>query len=111
VTLTDTACERFHANSVSGSVEYAGSIAEKGRYEVNTHSGSVRFQIPGGVGFDLQANTFSGSVRSDFPMTVGGDGRDLRSSGRDRSLRATFGNGSAELVFNTFSGSIALQRR
>jgi len=111
VILNDTICDRLRATSVSGSVEYAGSITEKGRYEVNTHSGSVRFQIPTGVGFDLQANTFSGSVRSDFAMTVGGDGRDLRPRGRDRSLRATFGDGSAELVFNTFSGSIALQKR
>jgi hypothetical protein len=45
------------------------------------------------------------------PTTIGGDRRDVRPRGRDRSIRATYGDGKAELVLHTFSGSIAIQKR
>jgi DUF4097 and DUF4098 domain-containing protein YvlB len=103
---------------VSGSVEYEGSIARSGRYEINAHSGTVRLLLANPAGFELNANSFSGSIRSELPLTIGGDagGRDdsSRRGRRDainHAMRATYGDGSATLVVRTFSGDIIIAKR
>ncbi len=111
--VTDGACDRMTAKSVSGAIEYSGSLTRNGRYDINSHSGAVRLALPAGTGFDLTASTFSGSVRSDFPMTVGGDAsRDIRGPGlRNQSIRGTVGDGSATLTIRTFSGNIVITKK
>ena len=103
---------------MSGGVEYAGGIARNGRYEINTHSGTVRLLLANPAGFELNANSFSGSIRSDLPLTIGGDSRARTTTvgaaaviGKNHSMRATFGDGSATLVVRTFSGDIVIARR
>lgn len=115
VSLTNVTCDRLGVKSISGNVEYSGSLDRNGRYDVNSHSGSVRLVLSGSTGFELIANTFSGSIRSELPLTLGGD-RDrgsglTRRAGGNRSIRATFGDGSAALTLRTFSGDIVIVRR
>jgi DUF4097 and DUF4098 domain-containing protein YvlB len=112
--VSDVTCDRLSAKSVSGAFEYSGNIARGGSYDVNLHSGTARFVLTNPVGFELTANTFSGSIRSDLPLTIGGD-RD-RDPGRrrgvdNRSMRATFGDGSATVTIHTFSGDIVIAKR
>ena len=110
--------------TVSGNVEYAGTIVRNGRYEITSHSGTVRLQLANPPGFELNANSFSGSIRSELPLTIGGDsggrdrdGRDDRDRGRRRegsnshNMRATFGDGSATLTVRTFSGDVIIAKR
>lgn len=120
VVLTDVACERLAVKSVSGSIEYSGSLARGGRYDVNSHSGTVRFELSGNTGFELEATSFSGSVRSDLPLTITStrnaprdrDRRDRGMPGRNsRSMHGTFGDGSATLNIRTFSGDVIISRR
>jgi len=116
VMLTDVTCDRLSAKSVSGGFEYTGSLTKGGMYDVNVHSGTVRFVLVNPAGFELTANTFSGSIRSDLPLTIGGTGDRDRDAGRrrggdNRSMRATFGDGSATLSLRTFSGDIVIARR
>lgn len=118
VRITDAACDRLGVKSVSGSIEYAGTIGKAGRYDINTHSGSVRLTLANPPGFELNASTFSGSVRSDFPMTIGGtadrnarDRSGRRVGNNNRSMRATFGDGSATLTIRTFSGEIVIAKK
>jgi len=114
VSLIDVTCERLGAKSVSGGVEYSGSIVKSGRYDINAHSGTIRLTLGSDVGFELNANTFSGSIRSDLPLTIGGDTNrsEVRNRGfSNRSIRATFGDGSAILTVRTFSGDIVISKR
>lgn len=113
VVVTDVTCDRLNAKSVSGGFEYTGAITRGGVYDVNVHSGNVRFVLTNPSGFELSASTFSGNIRSDLPLTVGGD-RDSAARRRgisNRSLRATFGDGSATLTLRTFSGNIVIEKR
>jgi len=113
IVVTDVTCDRLNAKSVSGGFEYTGTIAKGGVYDVNVHSGTVRFVLANPSGFDLSASTFSGNIRSDLPLTIGGD-RDPGSRRRgpsNRSMRATFGDGSATLTLRTFSGDIVIAKR
>jgi|KBSMisStaDraftv2_1062788.scaffolds.fasta_scaffold199849_2 DUF4097 and DUF4098 domain-containing protein YvlB len=116
VKVTDVTCDRLAAKSVSGGVEYDGAITKGGSYDFNVHSGTVRLTLSNPAGFVLNANSFSGSVRSDLPMTIGGDNADRDSRGRhtmmgNRSMRATYGDGSATVTVRTFSGDIIIAKR
>lgn len=119
LSVTDVTCDRLMAKSVSGNVEYAGGLARGGSYDINVHSGTIRLTLSNPAGFVFNANTFSGSIRSDFAMTIGGDadrgGRgdrgDRRSFMGNRSMRATYGDGSANLTVRSFSGDIVLNKR
>jgi len=117
VSLRDAACERVNARSISGGIEYSGSLERNGRYDVNSHSGGVRFTLAGTTGFELNATSFSGGIRSDFPLTVGGERNpDIRPGRRQRrgpgdSLQASFGDGSARLTLRTFSGGIVIAKK
>lgn len=106
--LTDVTCEAAAMKSVSGDVVFTGSLAKAGRYEFKSHSGDVRVTIPGDVGFELEASTFSGTINSDLPLTVGGEKGAAVSK---RTIRGTFGDGSAILNCTTFSGSVVIRKR
>ncbi len=113
VTLSNIACTRLGVRSVSGSVEYSGTLAKSGRYDINSHSGTIRLSLATDVGFELSANSFSGTIRSELPMTLGPTpGRsDRRRPGPGHSTHAVFGDGSATLVIRTFSGDIVITKR
>ena len=115
VKVSEVTCDRLAAKSVSGGVEYEGTIARNGSYDFNVHSGTVRLILANPSGFVLNANSFSGSVRSDLPLTIGGSNdRDSRGRSdvmRNRALRATYGDGSATVTVRTFSGDIIISKR
>jgi len=113
VMLSDVACDRLGVKSVSGSVEFIGTLGKSGRYDINSHSGSVRLSLSGNTGFELNANSFSGTIRSDFPVTLGSTSArsDRRRFGPGRETHAVFGDGSATLIIRTFSGDIILTKR
>ena len=105
VRLEDVQCDRVTASTTSAGIFFSGPLAKNGRYELKGFSGDVRVQITGTTGFELDASTFSGQIRSDdFPITT--RGRINR-----RSLNGTFGDGSAMLDLQTFSGSIVISKR
>jgi DUF4097 and DUF4098 domain-containing protein YvlB len=113
VVLANVECERLAVKSVSGEVEFSGALARNGRYNVTSHSGNVRLVLSGATGFEITASTFSGSIKSQLPLTIGGD-RDSdgrRPGATSRSIRGTFGDGSAALAIRTFSGDIIVEKR
>jgi DUF4097 and DUF4098 domain-containing protein YvlB len=113
VGVSDAACERVDMKSLSGTVEYAGTLTKGGRYDLTSHSGVVRMILAGALGFELDASTFSGSINSQLPLTIGGDAapNGRRRGMSNRSIHATFGDGSAVLTLRTFSGSIVISKR
>lgn len=106
--LGDITCENLDARSVTGKVEYAGTLARSGHYEISSHSGPIRLALTGDVGFDLSAESFSGSVRSDWPLNAGGRGQLLR---LQHIMQGTFGDGSAAINISTFSGDVVIVKR
>lgn len=114
--LNDVACEHASLRSISGNIDFAGTLAKSGRYEIKSHSGNVRL-APGAMpGFELDAETFSGNTRSDLPLTLrAGSGtqeqRPRRGPFERRTLRGTFGDGSAVVQIRTFSGDVTVVKR
>jgi DUF4097 and DUF4098 domain-containing protein YvlB len=110
VLLTAVDCERVSIQSMSGDVRSEGPLVRNGRYELKSHSGEVRVAVSGGSGFEIDANTFSGNVRSDFPIKAESMGP-APARFRRQSMHGTFGDGSAVLELNTFSGNIAITKK
>ncbi len=106
VEIEDSSCDRVEAQSVSGDVWFRGDLEPNGRYEFGSHSGTVKVALGGKTGFQVQATSFSGSINTDFPLTLqGNQGR------RQHNVRGVYGNGSAVLDLNAFSGSIFISKR
>jgi hypothetical protein len=115
VTIGDVRCERIEAQSISGDIEYAAGFERNGRYELNSHSGSIRVTPSGTTGFELDANSFSGRIQVGLDLQNSrqnaADHGGQRGPGRMRSLRGTYGDGSAVLEITTFSGTVILGRK
>jgi DUF4097 and DUF4098 domain-containing protein YvlB len=92
-------------------MNYSGSLARAGRYELTTHSGDVRLALRPDTGFELDASTFSGSVRSDFPVTMRADSSRGERRDSTRTIRGSFGDASALLSLKTFSGTVVITRK
>ncbi|HEY3383895.1 MAG TPA: DUF4097 family beta strand repeat-containing protein [Vicinamibacterales bacterium] len=106
--LTDVSCDRATVKSISGDVDFSGTLARNGRYEMQSHSGEIRLMLAGDPGFELNAQTFSGNVRSDLPVTLRA-GESI--GGRHKGLRGIHGDGSAQLILHAFSGDITISRK
>ena len=106
VTGADIQAEQAELHTMSGNVEYTGTLVPGGRYELRTHSGDVRLTVAGGTGFELEASTFSGEVRSGLQLRMSGEtGR------RTRTVRGTYGDGRARVEASSFSGNIVINGR
>jgi hypothetical protein len=110
--LSNLQVERLQAKSVSGTIEFQAALVRGGRYDLTSHSGDVRVFLSSDTGFELDASTFSGSVRSEFPVTLraeGGSDRDRRAA--TRTIRGSYGDASAILAVQTFSGTVVISRK
>ncbi len=102
ISARDIQADGATLSSMSGDIEYSGSVAPKGRYEFQAHSGSVRVGVTGG--FDLEARTFSGRVEADASLGI--------APGKSqKSLRGAAGNGGAAVIATTFSGNVWIGRK
>jgi DUF4097 and DUF4098 domain-containing protein YvlB len=102
ISARDVQADGAVMSSVSGNIEFSGSVAPRGRYEFKAFSGNVRIGVLGG--FDLEASTFSGAVEADSSLG-------LPPSQNRRTLRGVVGNGGAAVVATTFSGNVWVGRK
>ena len=108
VSLLGVTSRSVFATTVSGEVEYDGTIDANGRYEFHSHSGDIRLEIPESSGAQFTVETFSGSLDTEFKLTLQPG---QRSTGRPRRFEFTLGNGSARVTAESFSGDVVLARR
>lgn len=94
---------RVDASTVSGQVIYQGAIRDNGSYTFGSHSGTVTLAIPTNANATVNTSTMSGGVSASFSLPA----MDQRSRGRT-TIR--FGNGSASIEVESFSGRIRLVR-
>ena len=108
ITLPNGKSRIVRMESVSGDLEYGGSVAADGRYDFHSHSGGITLRIPADVGAALSMETFSGSIESEFRIMIAGtDSGGHGASGQH--IETTLGHGGAHISIETFSGDIRLQ--
>jgi DUF4097 and DUF4098 domain-containing protein YvlB len=89
-------------NTVSGDLEYDGTIKDGGRYRFAAHNGDVTVSIPERANVTVAVATFNGDFDSSFPVSV--------TNTTKHRLTFTIGAGSARLEVETFNGDIRLRR-
>jgi DUF4097 and DUF4098 domain-containing protein YvlB len=100
--------DRVHVTTVSGDIDFAGSVAGSGRYEFETHSGDANLKLASNTQATVSVETFSGSVSNDFPGAV----RRKNSDPDDDSTNYDFviNRGGGRVRVETFSGSVHISR-
>jgi len=106
IELSRITSKSVRAVTVSGEIDFDGSIAPDGRYELNSHSGDVRVSLPDNVNALVSVSTFSGEIDSDFPLTL--EPGDRRPQHQQFEFR--IGSGGARIQLESFSGDIYLDR-
>jgi len=107
IDLSGITSRQVRTNSTSGNLEFAGTIADGGRYEFHTHSGEIHLQLPVSVGAELSLSTFSGDIDSAFPITLIAGTHDIGAS-QAKKMNFTHGKGTARIIAETFSGDVTL---
>lgn len=96
------------AETVSGEIEYDGTIDPAGRYDLHTHSGDLSLIISADANARVGVETFSGEIESDFPLVL--EPQTGIGHGRQRRLDFRIGDGGARIDLKTFSGDILITR-
>ena len=100
--VTGGSPERVQLQSVSGGINYTGSLARTGQLTAETVSGDVELALPSSFSADFDVSTFSGAIRSDLstPANVQEEGP------VGKKAAFTTGSGDAHVKVETFSGSV-----
>lgn len=108
ISLTRVTSKDVYATTVSGEVNFQGTIDRGGRYEFHSHSGDIHLDMPSDLSARFAIETFSGSLDAGgFPITLQpGD----RTGRRQRRFEFTIGGGDAKITAESFSGDIILGR-
>ena len=91
----------FDILTSNGGIEFDGELLPGGSNRIRTSNGSVSVNLPGFPSVNLDASTSNGSVVSRIPMTT--------ISSEKTHLRATLGDGGAELSVRTSNDSITFR--
>jgi hypothetical protein len=106
--LGDVRARTLRVKTVSGDVDFRGSIAPDGTYEFTTHSGDLTLLVPSNLNATVGLRTYSGELDTDFPLTLRPSAEGQR---RGRLMEFTLGSGGrARISVETFSGDINLRR-
>ena len=106
IQVTGGKLERGKFSSVSGDIDFSGSLDGKGTFDFETHNGDIQLQLPASVSAEFEVSTFSGDIQNDFGPTG-----TKRQFGPGRELSFSTGSGDARVTINTFSGDVRLVRK
>jgi DUF4097 and DUF4098 domain-containing protein YvlB len=103
VTLRNVESKSVEAGTVSGSIWYAGTIQDGGRYAFTAHSGDIVVGVAESVNATVTVSMVTGELTAGFPLPA-----PERAARRRQTFR--LGTGSAAVELETFSGEIRLLR-
>lgn len=102
--LNGNALDRVNLGTVSGTLQLDAALAPAANWKIDSMSGDVRLSLPASTSAQIKADTFSGDLRSDFGKPYGSE------HGPGEHLGAKLGNGNGDIVINTFSGDVHINR-
>lgn len=97
---------RIDLETLSGGIEFSGSLAPNGNVQLNSGSGSVSISLPEPLNAHVDVSTSSGSIRNDFDLPVIREGY-----GPSAHVGHTSGSGAASLRIETRSGGVRIKRQ
>ena len=104
---SDIPVQSLDVNSVSGRVDFRGSLAPAGRIDIESHSGTVELALGSNTDARFRVTSFSGRVSASLPGMLD----EVQTRGRftpNRSLDFTTGSGSGRVTVGSFSGEVRI---
>ncbi|WP_167285215.1 DUF4097 family beta strand repeat-containing protein [Marilutibacter alkalisoli] len=103
VRVLESSLRRLTGSTVSGDIDASTALAGNGRIKLETVSGDVDLRMPRNLSASVRGKSFSGSLRA--------PGADILRPrhGPGASFTHTYGDGSGEIVVETFSGDFTLR--
>ena len=92
--------------TVSGIIEFDGSLYADGDFQFETHSGGIILILPKDVSAEFEVETFSGKIINEF----GAKARRTSKYGPGYELYFTTGSGDAEVTIESFSGKVVIKK-
>lgn len=105
VVVSNGKFERARIESVTGPIQFSGSVAPAGSTVFDTHSGTVDITIPKSAGTDIEIVTIAGKIVNKLTSTIPRLGR----YGRGGEMNTTNGDGGAQMIVKSFKGDITLK--
>jgi DUF4097 and DUF4098 domain-containing protein YvlB len=102
VSVTGGRVKRFHAESISGGVDYTGALAPAASLDLNTLSGGIDLKFTEEVSASFDLHSFSGGIDVDLPGAP--------TSGK-KQLSFKVGTGDATVSAEAFSGGVKVGRK
>ena len=105
---SDIPVQSLDVNSVSGGINFGGSLAPAGRIDIENHSGTVELTLGAATDARFRITSFSGDVSASLP----GMQDEVQTRGRvtpNRSLSFTTGSGSGRVTVGSFSGDVHIR--
>jgi DUF4097 and DUF4098 domain-containing protein YvlB len=100
--ITSGAIQRGQFASVAGDIRWTGAPAPGAILDFSNHNGSVEFALPRSTAATFSLSTVSGTIANGFTQVS-------PVSQSERSVRVTFGKGSADIAVRTFKGAIRMR--
>lgn len=96
--VVDAKLERSEIATVSGAIEFVGTLLAGGPHEIKSHAGAIRVKLPKSSPVEIQATSFSGTIRNKF--------NGERKRGK---LKISIGEGGPTVEIRSFSGAIFVE--
>lgn len=97
--------ERVDLEAVSGSIDFAGSLAKRGEISISSHNGSIDIALPATTSARFKVSSFSGRIDNE----LGPPAKRERFS-PSREVEFSIGSGDAQVRIESFSGGVALRK-
>ena len=94
-------------STVSGQIDFRGSLHGTGIFDFESHSGTVTLLLDDEPSAEFDIETFSGSIDSDF----GPEPSPKRRWGPGKEMSFTVGKGAAQVTITSFSGVVRIRKR
>jgi DUF4097 and DUF4098 domain-containing protein YvlB len=105
--VTGGTFDRAALESVSGGVQFEGSLSKQGTLSVETVSGAAELVLPAAIGADFTLSTFSGDIVNELGPQAAKKGHFTP----QKELSFTAGGGGAQITVETLSGTITIKKR
>lgn len=107
IALQDLAFRQIEVNSISGAINYNGSLLNGGIYNFGTANGSINLIMPQNTSCRVVATYGFGGFNSELPISKETE----NNTPRTQRIVGTMGTGNATLNLTTSSGSIKLKKK
>jgi hypothetical protein len=104
VTLRGVAASRVDVSTMSGDIDWDGTMKEGGQYLFATHDGDMDVRLAERASATILVRAFEGDVRSTFPLQL------PDAAARRKGFTFVLGSGASRVELETFRGVITLRR-